>query len=171
MAVTAPVVAILDENGNQILSSVVSIGASVAPTKTFAKHQIENGQVVVDDQYDNPTSLTLRVILNPSDYLDVYKTIKLLYENVTNFTIQTKVDVYSNMYLESIPHEEDPSMFNTVSMSLEFTEQLIVASETQVLSTGDVSNQSDASTTDSGTKSTTEDDGTVLTRLFNRVFG
>lgn len=167
----APVIAILDEDGTAILTTLVNIGVSVAPSKVFARHSLENKQVVVDDQYDIPTSLTLRVILDPSDYLDVYKSIDTYYKAVTNFTIQTKVDTYTNMYLETIPHEEDPSMFNTIAMSLEFTEQIFVDSNTEGLSTTDVSNQSDASTTDSGTKSTKEDNGTVASRLYDRVFG
>ncbi|WVH05516.1 hypothetical protein KKJFFJLC_00061 [Vibrio phage vB_VpaS_PGB] len=167
----AEVIAILDEDGNQLFSSAVNIGVSVAPSKVFARHSIENKQVVIDDQFDNPTSLSMRMILNPSDYVDVYKEIKTAYDSITNFTIQTKVDLYQNMYLESLPHEEDPSMFNTISMTLEFTEQLIVASDSEVLTTANTSNSSDTDTVDSGQKSNTDDDGTVAQRLFRRVFG
>lgn len=165
------VIAILDEDGNQLFSTAVNIGVSVAPSKTFARHSLENKQVVIDDQYDNPTSLSMRMILNPSDYKDVYKEVKAAYNAITNFTIQTKVDSYTNMYLESLPHEEDPSMFNTIAMTLEFTEQLIAAPDSSILTNNDVSNAGDSDTVDSGQKSNTDDDGTVLQRLTNRIFG
>lgn len=167
----AEVIAILNENGEQLFSNAVNIGVSVAPSKTFARHSIENKQVVIDDQFDNPTSLSMRMILDPSDYVDVYKEIKAAYTSVTNFTIQTKVDLYENMYLESLPHEEDPSMFNTIAMTLEFTEQLITASDDEILTTNNTSNASDADTVDSGQKSNTDNDGTVLQRLYGRIFG
>lgn len=165
------VIAIIDEDGNQLFTTAVNIGASVTPSKTFARHTLENKQVVIDDQFDNPTSLSLRFILDPNDYVNVYKEIKAAYSAVTNFTIQTKVDVYQNMYIESLPHEEDPSMFNTIAMTIELTEQLIIAPEVSILTTNDVSNPGDSDTVDSGQKSNTEDDGTVLQRLVNRVFG
>ncbi len=168
----AEVVAILDSDGVEILDTITNIGVSVSISKTFAQHSLENSEVVVDDQYDNPDQLTLRVILNPSDYTSVYKQIKEYYEAITNFTIQTKVDVFTDMYLMGMPHEEDPSMFNTIAMNLSFTQQIIVESTTTSISVADVSNAGDSDTTDSGSKSTTEDDdGTVASRAFSRVFG
>lgn len=164
MSFNNPVVLILDSDGNEVLSTIVNIGASVIESKTFSKHSLENSQVVVDDQYDNPTLVTLRVILNPSDYLDVYKEIKSLYQSITNFTVQTKVDSYSNLYLEAIPHEEDPAMFNTIQMNLEFTEQLVVSTNVEGLETSDVSNPGDSDTVNSGSKVAEQDDGTVLQR-------
>ncbi len=164
------VIAILDEDGNELLSTLTNIGVSVSVSKTFAKHSLENGQTVTDDQYDNPTLLNMQIILDPSDYVSVYKEIKTYYENVTNFTIQTKVDSYSNMFLESLPHDETPEMFTTIAMTLEFTEQLISETSTETLAESDVSTASDTTTVDSGEKSTTsDDDGTVLQRLVSNA--
>jgi hypothetical protein len=71
------------------------------------------------------------------------------------------------MYLESIPHEENPQMFNTIAMNLAFTEQLIKSADVTKITKA--SGQSDVSTVKSGTKSKTKDDGTVLKRLVNKV--
>lgn len=164
-------IAVLSESGSELFTGAINIGVSVAPSKTFPLHTLENNQVVIDDQYDNQTMITLRVILDPSDYVNTYKEIKSYYEAVTNFSIQTKTDSYSNMYLNSIPHEEDPAMFNTIAMNLEFTQQIIVASTTASKEESDVSSASDTTTVESGSKSTTEDDGTIASRLYDRVFG
>lgn len=164
-------IAILDEDGNQLFDTAVNIGVSVLPSKTFARHSLENKQVVIDDQYDNPTSLSMRVILNPSDYASVYNQIKEAYESVTSFIIQTKVDIYQNMFIESLPHEEDPSMFNTISMTLSFTEQLINEPDIELMPITRVSSPSDSDSVEAGQKSNTDDDGTVLQRLVGSVFG
>lgn len=167
----AQVIAILDANGNQLFTSAVNIGVSVVESKTFASHTLENKQVVVDDEFDNPASLTMQMILDPSNYIDVYKEIKAAYKAITNFTIQTRVDSYTNMYIETLPHEETPELFNTIAINLEFTEQLIVATDSEMLTTNNVSSASDSSTVDTGQKSNTDNDGTVLQRLVGRVFG
>lgn len=158
---------ILNESGEIILKNAVNIGVSVSPSKTFAKHTLENKTVIVDDQFDNPTTLTLKVILKADDYINTYKDIKQRYSNVELFIIQTKVDTYKNMYLESIPHEENPQMFNTIAMNLAFTEQLIKGADVTKIT--QASSQSDVSTVKAGTKSKTDDDGTFLQRLSNKV--
>lgn len=163
----AELIAILNEDGEQILTTMVNIGCSVSVSKEFAQHSLENRQVIIDDQYDNPTIVNLQFILSPSDYVAVYNEIKQYFNNITSFIIQTKVDTYKNMFLRTIPHEETPDMFNTISINLEFTQQLITESDTSKIVSA--SNQSDVSTVNAGNKSKTEDDGTVLQRTFNKI--
>jgi hypothetical protein len=164
------VIAILDEEGNQLFSTAVNINVAAIESKTFASHSLENKQVVVDDQFDNPGAISMQMILNPVDYQSVYSEIKAAYKAVTNFTIQTRVDTYTNMYLAQLPHEESPEMFNTIAITLEFTEQIIAGADSETMTSERVSSKSDASTVNAGQKSSTDNDGTVLQRLAGRFF-
>lgn len=162
---------VIDSVGQELFTETVTIGVSVAPSKTFAKHPLEDSRVVTDDQYDNPTSLTLRVILKSDSYQDEYKRIKASYEAVSPLTIQTRVDVYQNMYIESLPHEESPDMYSTISMSIELTEQLITKSQTNKIQASNAASPADASAVNSGSKSTQQDsDGSIAAGLFDRAF-
>jgi len=162
-----PVTAFLDSDGNQILETVGIISAQVNPTKTFSNHKLENGQVVSDNVINNQKIINIGLILNPDDYLDVYKEIVALYEANTSFTIQTRVDTYDNMYIDGMPHDEDSTIANTIAINLNFIEQQISASTTGTLSVSDVAAPSDSSTSQAGQKSAATSTKTTAQKIAN----
>ena len=157
-----PVTAFLDSNGDQLLDTVGIISAQINPTKSFSSHKLENGQVVTDNVIDNQAIINVGLILNTEDYQTVYSEIKALFDDGEAFTIQTRVDTYSNMYLDGMPHEEDASVANTIGINLNFIEQQIVTSSTSVLTISDVSNSADTSTVKAGQKTPVESSSSAL---------
>lgn len=160
-----PVIAVLDEEGEQLFETVSLMAVQVNPSKTFSNHTLENGQVVADNVIDNQDRINLQLILDPGDYVDVFAEIQTLYDAVTPISVQTRVETYTSLYMEAMPHDETPSIANTIAININLVEQQIVSSTSQTLTESDVSNSADASTVKSGQKTSTEST-TVLQDLF-----
>lgn len=163
-----PVVAIIDENENQLFTTVGLMSLQINPSKSFSEHTLENGQVVTDNVINNRTMISVQLILDPSDYTDVYNDIRSVYESSTPISIISRVDIYTSMYIQSMPHEETPDKSNTVTIILDLIEQQIVETTTETLSASDVASPSDTSTAQSGQKATTESKTTLLDSIFGK---
>lgn len=161
--------AIYDNKGNQLFETVGLISIQINPTKSYSEQKLENGKVVTENVINNRTIININIILDANDYLDVYKEIKAAYDADTEFSIQTRVDTYDSFYIDSMPHEESGDIANTIAINLSFIEQQIADTNTEALSTSDVAEPSDASTTESGQKSTTEPTPTVLDSVVNFI--
>lgn len=161
-----PVTALFDEYGIQLFPTVGILSVSVSPSNQFAQHTLETGVVVSDNKIRMQNKITVKAILDPEDYLSVYQKIKEADNNSTKFTVQTRVDSYDNMYIESRPYEESSKMSDTIAMMINFIEQQFVEVTTTVLTAAKVKVPADADTTNSGTKLPKED-GSVLFSIFN----
>ena len=98
------------------------IKAIVSESSRFMSHPIENGEVITDHRIILPTTISIAVILRPLFYRRTYNLIRNDFNNAQQFDIRTKTRTYRDMYLREIPHEEDISKFDTVTMVLEFVE-------------------------------------------------
>jgi len=160
------VTAIFDSEGNQLFETMGILSVSPSPSNTYAQHTLEDGTVVGDNKIVNQNRLALKAILSPDDYVEVYQAIKAADLASTNFTIQTRVDTYSNMYIESRPHEESSRISNTVAMVINFKEQIFTGVTTSALPASKVKNPSNADTTNSGTKQAEAETSASGSKLF-----
>lgn len=158
-----PVTAILDEDGNQIFDTVGIIAVSAGSSILYPQHTLENGVVISDHAIHNQDRVSLRCVLDPDDYVEVYRAIKKAFRSNTRFIIQTKVEAYSGLYIESLPHEEDAK--NTVMLNLDFVEQRFQSPGVDTLPLSEVDDPADSDTTDTGNRRP-ERTGTVLSNLF-----
>lgn len=165
----APVTAILDSAGSQVFETAGIIGVSAASSKVYAQHTLENGAPISDHSFDLPDQLTLRCILDPDDYIEVYRRIKRAFSQNTAFIIQTKVDTYSNMYIEALPHEEDRK--NTIALSLDFVQQRFQRASITSLPASSVANLADSDTRSSGNKRGSEVGTQKSTTILNELLG
>lgn len=159
------VTAILNESGEQLFSTATIISASTSPSNTFSSHTIEDSTVVIDNKIINQTRISMTLILNSNDYQEVYKTIQSASINATQLSIQTRVSTFNNMYIEAYPSEESASMYDTISLAIDFVEQIIGSVVVQKLSSVDVSNPSDVDTTSRGEQLPKEDKQTTLQQI------
>lgn len=162
--------AFLDADGNQVLETVAIIAAQMSPSVTFSQHKLENGMVVTDNKIVNQTLVSVQIILQSEDYVEIYNEIKTLYEATTNFTLMDRVDFYDDMYLEDMPHEESADIANTIALTLNFRQQQFASVTTGALTADDVEEPADVDTTSSGSKSSVESEDTVLQSL-SKKFG
>ena len=119
------VISILDEDGNQLIENARPISVSVNRDSKKFIHPLETNAVRADHKIITPVEITMRVILEAENYEDTYQEIGSLFRDSTEVLIQTKADTFDRMILERMPHTEDPSLFDAISMDLRFGETLI----------------------------------------------
>jgi hypothetical protein len=122
-------VAIFDKDYNQLFQQARSIKVVVKENSKLMEHPIETGAVVTDHRILLPTEIEMSLILASSDYADVYQQIKQYYLNATQLIVQTRAGIYQNQLIESLPHEEDPNMYNALTIALSMKEVLYVNSQ------------------------------------------
>ena len=164
------VVAVMDaETGRQIFVGARPIKTTVEESSELMRHPLEEGATIVDHRIILPISISMSVILTSEDYRETYQEIRRLFRQSTRMTVQTKTDTYENLYLQNIPHEEDPALFDTITMILQFIETQIAIVQELSLPPAAVANPADVSTSARGQQTTTDagDRGSALFRLAN----
>lgn len=159
------VTAILNEAGEQLFPTAKLLKASVAPSNSFAQHPVEDGTVVSDNKIINQVRISIPMILDSNDYKDVYKAIQDASNNTTILSIQTRVATFDKMYIESYPSEESAAMFDTVSMTINFIEQITGTIVIKKLASPGVSNNSDVDTENRGEQLPKADKQTSLQKI------
>ena len=120
-------VAIFDQNYNQLFQQAKSIKVVVKENSKLMEHPIETGSIITDHRIILPTEIDMSLILASSDYSDVYKSIKQYYLNATKLIIQTRSSIYDNQLIESLPHEEDPNMYDALTIALSLKQVVYVS--------------------------------------------
>lgn len=156
----------------QVFQDARPIRVQVSEPTRFMTHPLENGAQVTDHRIILPIEITISFILQPDNYRNTYLLMQQAYLNAFRFSIQTKTSTYTGMYIADLPHEEDPALFDTISMTVQFREVQFFRAQRQPLSDDNVIDAIDASTIDRGeqlpgTPSASQDDqGSTLFRLF-----
>lgn len=127
-AATDPV-AIFDQNYNQLFKNAKSIKVTVKENSKLMEHPIETGAIITDHRIVLPIEIEMSLILASSDYTDVYKSIRQYYYNATLIIIQTRAAIYTNQLIESIPHEEDPNMYDALTIALSLKQVFFVTAQ------------------------------------------
>jgi hypothetical protein len=117
----------------QVFPDAYILKALVTQNSQAMQHPLETGATIIDHKILLPVEIELSIVLAVETYQETYEQIKQLYETSTQLLVQTKADTYENQILISIPHEENPATFNTITMSLHFRELLFVTATTQTI--------------------------------------
>ena len=165
-----PVTALFDEEGNQIFETVGILSLAASPSNKFAEHTLEDGTVISDNKTRLQDRVSIQAILSPDDFEAVYQKLKEADRNDVKFTVQTRVDSYDNMYLESYPYEESSRIVGTIALNINFVEQQFVGVKTGTLPESKVKNPADTDTVDSGAK-LPQNDASSLKKIIDSFFG
>ena len=114
------VIGIYDSAFTPLFEDTNYIKASVIDTSQLFNHPLENGSNISDFKIDNPIEINLQIMLLGSQYKNIYKAIKKIKTDSSALTIQTRTEVYNNMYVISMPYEED----NTISEGIKLVVSL-----------------------------------------------
>ena len=144
------VVGVFDKNFNQVFVAARPIRARVKEGGKLAKHPVESGSTVTDNRITTPTEIQLSLVLTPEEFQDTFQQIRDNYSALTPLYVQTKAASYPNMFIEELPHEESPEMFDTISVALKLTEVIFVQAQYQQLTTAQVKDPANASTSATG---------------------
>lgn len=123
------VVGVFDVVFNQVFPEGVPIKAAIKMDSTFFTHPLESGATRTDHVIILPIEITLNVLLSGETYRDTYKQIKQIFLTQTELVVQTRTDSYEKMYIQSMPHDEDPDMYDAVIVSISLRESQEFSSE------------------------------------------
>ena len=156
---SADVVAVLEaETGRQLFGDARPLKATVSESAKLLTHPLEDGGNIVDHRIILPIGISLSFVLSAETYRETYQEIRQAFRQSSRLTIQTKTDTYENMYMQDIPHEEDPSLFDTVTLIIQLIEALTSQVQIQALPPQSVINPLDTSTSERGEQTTSDVD-------------
>lgn len=113
----ADIMGIYDDSG-QVFVNARPLKASLRETSKVMEHPAETGVTLADHHIINPVEIDIPLIISAQYYGPMYQQIKTAFLASTLLTVKTPVNVYTNMIIADMPHEEDPEHFNAISMSL-----------------------------------------------------
>lgn len=122
-------VAVFTQDFTQIFRAARSIKAVIKEQSKVMQHPVESGIVITDHRIILPLEIDLSLILNSFDYQNVYETIKGYYLQGTLIVVQTRSGVYQNLLIEKMPHEEDPMMYDVLTLALGLKEVIFTTAQ------------------------------------------
>jgi hypothetical protein len=122
-------VAVFTQGYRQIFRAARILKAVVKEQAKIMEHPVETGIVITDHRVIQPVEIELSLILNSRDYKDVYATIRQYYLAGTLLVVQTRAGVYENQIIESLPHEEDPTIYDALTVALSLKEVIFVTAQ------------------------------------------
>ena len=124
--------------------------ATIKETSRVMEHPVETGATIADFHVIEPKEIEIQILVPVPDFTSTYQNLRSAYLNATLLTVQTKADVYQNMIIRDLPHEEDPDMFDVLNITLHLREVLFVV-PVSVASQAQPANFSPANPTDDST--------------------
>ena len=122
-------VAVFTQDFTQVFRNARALKAVVKENAKVMEHPVETGATIVDHRIILPVEIDLSMILSKSDYQNVYNQIKEYYLNSTLLVVQTRSGVYTNQLIQSMPHEEDPSQYNVLTLALSLKQVQFVTAQ------------------------------------------
>jgi hypothetical protein len=142
------VVGVYTPEFRQVFPRARPIKAVVKEEAQVMEHPLETGATITDHRIILPVEIELSVILQAIDYRNTYQIIKQLFLNGDLLTVQTKTGIYENQLIAAMPHEEDPEMFDAITIALKLKEAQFVTPQFDIVPR----NPTKKSTVDRGTQ-------------------
>lgn len=139
----------------QVFENARPMRAQINEDSDFPGHPLESGALITDHRIIRPTEMSISFVIRPDNYRLTYQLIKVAWLLGVRFTVQTKADLYPNMFIKSMPHEEDPELFDSITMVIAFREVQFFVSDVQAIDETKATNPTDQSTIDRGLQQTT----------------
>lgn len=145
-----PKVGIFDNNGNPALASASIMRMEKNPEILLPEHPLEDGTSTMDHRVIRPIEIRVSLIAEKDNYRSVYADLVNFAKSGALFQIAMRVGTYSNMALSAYPHEENPDMFDAISMELNFRQMLFVVPAQGTMSSSNTANPYDTNTVQQG---------------------
>ena len=161
----ADVVAVFDSQLNQVFRGARPIKATVQEESKLMEHPVEDGTVITDNKIDLPVEIELSLLIPGLNYQSVYQQIKQLNAAGTLLTVQTRSGTYPNMLIQKFPHDEDPTMWDTLTLAMTLREAEFVTATYGTLPPRKVAKKKQSSTVNRGQQTTTPPAGREQSQL------
>lgn len=150
-----PVIILDNDNLEELWEGSDIMRVSVSETSKATRYAVEDGTNRNDHVIKNPVEITLSMIL-AGKIAQLFQLLKQTYLEHKLVTVQTKTDVYTNMLVEEIPHEQDTGMTDGVTVSVKMVEWLEVKPEYGELTPKKVAKPRQSDTVKRGSQATSE---------------
>lgn len=117
-------VAILDESFNPVFTGASIMDASISDTSMQQTQPVESGDEKTEYTVFNPVEVDIRLSVAGDDYVQTYREIESAYRSQEKLFFQSRVKVYGDMYLSTIPHEESSKNADGFIMSISLKEAM-----------------------------------------------
>lgn len=144
------VVAIYNSSFRQILQTARPARANVMESATLPVHPLEDGSSINDHKIINPVTVEVTFFLDASELSNTYQIIRQLYLSNDLVTVQTRTGSYSNMTIESMPHDETSDILDSAFLVVKFYETVQTKAQFGPLPPSSVRRPAQASTQDRG---------------------
>lgn len=119
-------VKVFDSDYRQLFATAALVTASFTPNARLMSHPLEDGSSIIDHRIILPLEIMLNITLY-NDVSDIYNEIYQVFSaSNKSLIVQSKVKTFTNLFIESLPHEENPEMFTAISINLKLREAKIV---------------------------------------------
>lgn len=163
-------VAVFNQDFTQLFKNARALKAIVKEQAKVMEHPIESGAIITDHRIILPIEIELSLLLTKDDYKSVYQSIKGYYLQGTLLVVQTRSGVYQNMLIQSIPHEENPDMYNALALALTLKQVIFTTAKYGVVPKYPKNSTNKPLGVQSGTSATTSQT-TVSQDIWSKVIG
>lgn len=99
----------------------------VRESSRVMSHPLETGVTISDHIISEPKEFEVSLVIPAVYYISVYQQIRTARLTGELLILQSNADVYTNLIVADMPHEESPQMTGVLVMSLRLKEVLFVA--------------------------------------------
>lgn len=117
------------EDGEEVLADASIISCRVDDQSKLMEHPIESGAKISDHKVFEPRSIDMTIAFTADGYAEEYRQLFNLYRDCTIMKLQTKAQVYNNLQIESIPHEEKVETMNRMIFNIKLKEAIVVTAQ------------------------------------------
>lgn len=115
-------IAIYEQSENQqILTGLQFLDGSAQIDKKLMEHPKEDGTLITDHIVNEPTQVTLQILLSDDDSTSLNQ-LQDLYNNATPLIIKIKNELHTNLIMSGKPLKADSNHFNKTVYDLTFKE-------------------------------------------------
>lgn len=116
------VVRVCDEKGNQVFTLARAMKAAVNRESEMFSHKIENGNQITDFCVNKPTAIQMGLVVPTDSAQSVHSVIEQLWLKKTSLIVQTRARTYTDMVIQSMPHEESPEYGDCLMLTITLLE-------------------------------------------------
>jgi hypothetical protein len=102
----------------QLFVDAICTSINISDNSELMTHPLEDGSKTADHQVFDLIKISMILQLSKANYNIVFENIDTAYRSSTLLTIQTKVNVYKNMLIESKPHVESSKSGIIINLDL-----------------------------------------------------
>lgn len=155
MADITPVIILDNDTLEELWAGSDIMRVPVNESSKATRYKVEDGTSRNDHVIQNPTEITISMVL-VGEVARLFQLLKQTYLEKKLVTVQTKVDVYTGMLVEEIPHDEDAGMTDGVTVDVRLVEWREEAPEYGELTMAKVAQPRQSDTVKRGSQATSE---------------